>query len=231
MIGRARGRRAAAVLVGVLAVVLAVPALAQQPYPPPPPEDPGSGRVETRCEIEINEAREIHCEGEGYLADSEVYIEIRRAGQPSALAPLATISLLSQQGNNGNLVAAYSEDVDDDGEWDTEYPLPCDYTADKVRVRVTGRDSEDRPVTESTMLDVPESPGCTAEDPGGNIGGEGQAPGGDDEALGAVDRKPDGSLAFTGRNLVLLLALALVLVTLGAVLVRMKQGRGGPAGA
>lgn len=230
MLGRASGRRAALSLAVLLAFLLTVPALAQQPYPPPPPDpDPGSGRVETRCEIDGT--REIACEGELYLADSTVTIEIRRAGQPSALAPMATISLLAQQGS-GNLVAAYTEQVDSEGEWDTEYQLPCDYTANKVRVRVSGRDSEDRPVTESMMLDVPESPGCTAEDPGTGSGGEGElsgdgaAPGGADEVLAAVDRNPDGSLAFTGRNLVLLVALALVLVALGAVMVRLKNSRG-----
>lgn len=230
-------RLAVVVVLGSALVGLSpAPLTAQQPYPPPPPPDGEPGQVELSCDIDSS--REIACEGEGYLEDSQVNVEIRRTGQPS-------------EPGGGNLEAAFVVQADGEGEIAFDHQLDCSYRANGVLVRASGRDAEDRPATNSERLDVPPPPeGCQQVEPAGQdsdqggVGGEGtERPAGEGPAtdgaarggggadqrgtgvLGAVDRQPDGSLAVTGRNLVLLLAVALVTLALGAVLVTARRQR------
>lgn len=214
----ARARAIVAVVAVAMLSLLASPALGQDPYPPGPPGGEGSTDAEVSAEVQCSDdgTRTLVAEGTGFLADSTVEIEVRAHGSAAA---------------DGTL-AAYDEPVDGEGTFDTSYELPDDYDQRKVRLRVRGRDAEERPVTESHVLDA--APNCGSDtgvqgqdedrddEDGANVLGTGQ-----DQNLGApaVDRDADGSLAVTGRNIWLLAALALVLATLGTVLARFRRDR------
>lgn len=213
-----RGRAIVGLVAVAMLAVFASPALAQDPYPPSPPDGDGSADAEVSAEVQCSDdgQRTLVAEGEGFLAGSTVEIEVRAHGSAASDGPLT----------------AYDEPVDDEGTFDTSYELPDDYDHQKVRLRVRGRDAEDRPVTESHVLDA--APNCGS---GTGVQGQdeerdgGDADGADvlgrNQGLGApaVDRDADGSLAVTGRNIWLLAALALVLATLGTVLARFRRDR------
>lgn len=203
----ARRRAIVGVLMVAMLSLLASPALAQDPYPPPPPDGDGSTEAEVSAEVRCADdgQRTLVASGEGFLADSTVEVEVRAHGSAAADGPLAD----------------YDESVDGEGNFDTSYDLPDDYDHQKVRLRVRGRDAEDRPVTESHVLDA--KPDCRS---GADVLGQDQE---QNRGAPAVDRDADGSLAITGRNIWLLIALALVLATLGTALARFRQERAADA--
>ena len=201
-----RGRHAAGVvtLLCALLCLLVLPAAAERPYPPSPPPEPPASEVEASCEID--DAPDLTCEGQGYLPDSTVTIEVRRAGPDT-------------------VVAALEVQVGADGTFRAHDELPCDVAGATVVVTITGRDGQDRPTVETRTIEVPPAPDCDPSDPNrAGVAGEevvqGAPDGGDD----------DGPLAFTGRNLLILAAIALLVLLLGAALVRARGKRGdGPA--
>lgn len=208
-----RARNAASLVIisaCALLLLVALPVTAQEPYPPsPPPEEPDA-RVELTCEVDDD--RVLTCEGSGYLPGSTVTIEVREAGRDG-------------------VVAEFTAQVGEDGTFVAEELLPCSVAGSSVVVRVTGRDSRDRPNTQTRRLEVPDDPDC----PGSGVLGQGDERDGGDVLGVPVDRDDDGSLAFTGRNLLLLAAIALVLLALGAALVRHRRRQGdgstGPSAA
>lgn len=214
-----RMRTVACLMVVVVLSVLAGPALAQDPYPPPPPE--GDGPVDVTVEVEVacsddGEGRAVTARVEGFLAGSSATVEIRAE-------------------DSGHTLATHRVDVDGNGRATLQATLPDDDTQPRVALRVTGRDAEDGAVTESRVVDA-EASGCH-DDGGVGVAAEVETEADADVAAQhaglaapAFDRDDDGSLAYTGHNIVLLLVIALVLATLGAVLVRFRTARSGAGG-
>ena len=138
-----------AALVCVVLGLLTTGAVAQQPYPPPPPPPGPPAHVEVSCEVDAD--REISCTGEGYLADSQVTVEIRSVGRGS--------------GNDPRV--AFLVDVDEDGRISFTYQLGCRHDAPSVRIRLSGRDANDRPSTTTIRLDVPPPPDSCSQQAAG----------------------------------------------------------------
>lgn len=204
-------------MVLLLLGVVALPALAQgYPPPPPPPSGGGTATVEiTTC------PNSFTAEGRGWLADSTVVIEVFAAGGSAAMAPLATNGLvLAQQGNR---VAAFTAAVDSDGEFTAHYQFEPDYDRNSARIRISGRDANNKSTTFTRTVRLVDRGGC---DRAIGVAGEAEvdpAVGGQGSDGGPGTTDASQFLAFTGRNLLILLAIALLLVTFGTILVRSRR--------
>lgn len=190
-------RRAASAAISVVLLLLALApaALAQQPYPPPPPPD-GEDPVAVAVFVEVGADGVFRCQGSGWMPGSNPTVELRHVDDAGRSAAAA-----DDDARAGDLVATGQASVDAEGNLTCEITIPCPFDASEVYVRVTGVDENGVATSQSEIVPVAPITRC-AIDGGGD---------------------PDGALSDTGRDILILFTIALLLIAGGSALARQRR--------
>lgn len=190
-------RRAASAAISVVLLLLALAptALAQQPYPPPPPPD-GEDPVAVAVFVEVGADGVFRCQGSGWMPGSNPTVELRHVSDAGRSAAAA-----ADDARAGDLITTSQASVDASGNLTCDVTIPCPFEADQIYVRVTGIDENGVATSQSDVVPVAPITRCAID--GGGGGGT--------------------TLPRTGRDLLVLFAIALVFIAGGTALARQRR--------